>query len=120
MRRLMAFAFILIAAGSAQAAEKLLDRSFTVSPGGTLYVEADGGDVRVTASDSNQVKVHMVFRGSEKEVANTTLDAVQKDNGVSVTMKRESHSWFSWGSSYDQVIEVSVPKRYDVNVRTGG
>lgn len=123
MRRYLALALILAAAGSAQAAEKTLDRTFTVSPGGLLTVEADGGEVRVSSSDSNQVKVRMIFRGSEREVASTTLDAVQKDNGVTATMKKEKSSWFSfsWGdSSGDQLIEVTVPRHYDIKVRTGG
>lgn len=120
MRRYLAIATVLIAAGTAQAAEKTLDRSFDVAPGGTLFVEADGGDVRVSAGDTNQVKVHMVYRGSEKEAANTVLEAVQKEGGVTVTMKKESHSWFSWGSSGDQLIEVTVPKSYNVNAKTGG
>lgn len=120
MRRYLAIATVLIAAGTAQAAEKTLDRTFNVSPGGTLFVDADGGDVRVSAGDTNQVKVHMVFHGSEKDAANTVLDAAQKDGGVSVTMKRESHGWFSWGSSGDQLIEVTVPKNYSVNAKTGG
>src|SRR5436190_8485429 len=114
---------MLLAAGSTQAADKTLDRTFPVSPGGTLTVEADAGEVRVKASDGNQVVVHMVFHGSEKELAKTILDAVQKDNGVTVTMKKDSHNWFSfsWGdSSADELIEVTVPRNYLVNARTGG
>ena len=32
---------------AAQAAEKKLDRTFTVAPGGRLTIEADGSDLRV-------------------------------------------------------------------------
>jgi hypothetical protein len=123
MHRYLAIAAILFAAGPAQAAEKILDRTFAVSPGGSLTVEADGGDVRVKAGVTNQVVVHMVFRGSDSLLAKTTLDAVQKDNTVTVTMLRDKHNWFSfsWGdSSSDEVIEVTVPKQFDVKVRTGG
>ena len=123
MRRYLAIALVLSAAQATQAAEKTLDRTFSVSPGGALVVETDGGDVRVSASDANQVVVHMFFRGSEKDVEGTTLDAVQKGNGVTVTMKKEKHgwSWFSWGNwSGEQIIEVKVPRRYEVNVHTGG
>ena len=121
MSRNLVLALVLVAAGSAQAAEKTFDRTFNVSPGGLLVVDADGGGVHVTASDSNQVKVRMVFRGSEKEISGMRLDAVQKDNGVTVTAKKEKSSWFSWGGwNGEQEIEVTVPRRYDVNVRTGG
>lgn len=119
--RLSAIALVLIAATSAQAAEKKLDRTFTVAPGGELVVDADGAGVRVSGNDGSQVIVHMIVSGSEKDLANTNLDAVQKGNGVTVTMKTGKPGWFSWGSWHSESnIEVSVPRRYAINVRTGG
>lgn len=121
MPRLYALALVLIAAGAAQAAEKKLDRTFTVSPGGTLIVDADGASVHVSGNDSSQVVVHMVIEASDKELANTKLEAVQNSSGVNVTMKREKGSWFSWGSSSsEQDIQVTVPRHYVVKVHTGG
>jgi hypothetical protein len=121
MSRYLALALVFVAAGAVQAADKTLDRTFKVSPGGTLTVVADAGEVRVKAGDTNQVVVHMVFSGSEKQLARTTLEAVQSDTGVSVTMKSgNNNNWFSWGDSGDQLIEVTVPRSYGVNVRTGG
>ena len=121
MPRFSAIALVLIAAGSAHAADKTLDRTFPVSPGGELVVDADGAAVRVSGNDGNQVIVHMVVSGSEKELANTKLDAIQKDDGVTVTLRKAKQSWFSWGGWHsEQDIEVSVPRRYRVNVRTGG
>jgi DUF4097 and DUF4098 domain-containing protein YvlB len=123
--RYSAVAFVLLAtgaAGSASAAEKKLDRTFTVPPGGTLVVDADAASVRVTGADTNQVTVHMRYRASDEELARTQLDAVQKDGGVTVTMRREQKSkWFSWGSwNSDGSIEVTVPRHYAINARTGG
>src|SRR6185503_7599485 len=120
MPRLYALAFVLIAAGSAHAAEKTLDKTFTVSAVGSLLVEADGADIHVAGTDSNQVVVHMVFRGSESDLAKMKIDAVQTSNGVSVTMKREDRSWFSWGGwGGEQNIQVTVPRHYTVNAHTG-
>src|SRR4051794_16565135 len=120
--RYSAIALILLAAGNANAAEKTFDRTFTVAPGGALVVDADSASVHVTGGDSNQVVVHMTFRGSEDEIAQTTIDAAQKADGVTVTMRRQSRkSWFKWGSwNSDGDIEVTVPRRYLVNVHTGG
>lgn len=122
MTRFSAIALALIAATSAHAAEKTFDRTFTVSPGGALVVDADSASVRVSGRDSNQVIVRMRFRGSEEELSKMNFDAVQKDDGVTVTMRRqEKNRWFNWGSwNSEQNIEVTVPKRYRVNVRTGG
>src|SRR5690606_11466859 len=73
-------------------------------------------------SDSNQVVVHMRAKGSEQALEKMKFDAVQNADGVTVTFRREGTAkWFSWGSwDGDHAIEVSVPRRYDVNLRTSG
>ncbi len=121
MPRHFALALMVLAAGSTQAAEKTLDRTFAVSPGGSLIVDADGAEVHVSGNDANKVTVHMVNRASDENLANTTLDAVQKGNDVTVTMKRAKRGWFSWGGwNSEQSIEVTVPRRYGINVQTSG
>jgi DUF4097 and DUF4098 domain-containing protein YvlB len=122
MNRYSAVAVVLLAASSATAAEKKLDRTFAVAPGGTLTVDADSASVRVSGADTNQVIVHMRARGSDKDLADMKLDAVQSGDGVNVTMRRrEKGNWFSWGSwNSEERIEVTVPRRYAISVRTGG
>jgi DUF4097 and DUF4098 domain-containing protein YvlB len=121
MTRYLAIALVLVAAGSVQAAEKKLDRTFTVAPGGSLTVEADGANVRVSGNDSNQVVVHIVARGSEEDLANREMDAVQKGDDVSVRLKQRKRSWLGWGSrNGEEKIEVTVPRRYRVDVQTSG
>ena len=121
MTRYLAIALVLIAASAVQAAEKKLDRTFTVSQGGTLTVDADGGEVHVSGGDGNQVIVHMTLRGPEKNLAETDMDAVQKADGVAVSLKRQKRGWFGWRTwNSEERIEVTVPRRYAVNVHTGG
>jgi DUF4097 and DUF4098 domain-containing protein YvlB len=121
MPRLSAIALVLIAAGSAHAAERTFDRNFTVSPGGELVVDADGASIHVSGNDGNKVIVHVVVRGSEKNLANMKLDAIQKDGSVTVTLRKGIQGWFFWGTwNSEQEVEVSVPRRYAINARTGG
>lgn len=122
MTRISAIAIALIAASSVHAADKTLNRSFTVAPGGSLVVEADSASVRVSGNDTNQVTVRMTASGSEENMAKTTLDAVQNAGGVTVTLRNDrKSSWFNWRSwDSDQRIEVTVPRNYGVSVRTGG
>lgn len=121
MRRYLPITLLFLAAATTQAGEKKLDRTFTVAPGGSLVVDADGASVQVSGHDSNQVVVHMVMRGPDKDFARSTLDAVQKDNQVIVTMRKGKDGWFSWGNwNTEQSIEVTVPRRYAINVRTSG
>jgi DUF4097 and DUF4098 domain-containing protein YvlB len=121
MPRYSLIALVLLAAGTAHAADKAFDRTFTVSPGGSLIVDADGASIKVSGADTNQVTVRMRVRGPEKELSAMTLDATQKGNEVTATMRRTSSAkWFNWGWRSDSSIEVTVPKRYEVSLRTGG
>jgi DUF4097 and DUF4098 domain-containing protein YvlB len=121
MSRFSVLALVLLAASPALAAEKTLDRTFKVSPGGSLVVEADGASIKVSGADSNEVTVRMRVRGSERELAAMTLDATQNGNEVTATMRRTtSAKWFNWGSTSESSIEVTVPRRYEVKASTSG
>jgi DUF4097 and DUF4098 domain-containing protein YvlB len=112
--------FLTVSGCSAHAAEKTLDRTFTVTPGGTLHVDADGASVHVSGHEGNQVIVHMLMRAPEQEIDKATLDAVQADDGVTVTMRRRMSGWFSWANGQKREIEVSVPRQYAIDIRTSG
>jgi hypothetical protein len=121
MTRYSIIALVLFAASSADAAEKTVERTFTVSAGGSLIVDADGASVRVSGGDTNQVSVRMTARGSSEDLATTKLDAFQKDDGVTVMMRQGKAGWFRWFSwNGDGHIEITVPHRYRVSVHTGG
>jgi hypothetical protein len=107
---------------AAQAAEKRLDRAFAVAAGGRLTVEADGADITVRSTDSDQVIVHALIRGSERKVERMRLEAEQHGNDVLVTAKQASRwgDWFSVGSWQDSEIDVQVPRSYHVDVSTSG
>ena len=121
MSRYLAIALICIAAASAQAAEKKVDRTFTVAPGGTLTVDADGSSVQVSGNDGNQVIVHMFSRSAEADLEKLEMDATQKGNDVNVRLKHGKRGLFSFGNwNFEEKIEVSVPRRYRVDVQTSG
>jgi hypothetical protein len=122
MTRYFAIALFLFAANSAAAEEKTVERTFAVTPGGALTVDADAASVTVSGGATNQVVVHMSASGSKEDLANAKLDAFQKDGGVTVTMRqRGKGGWFSWNSwSGDGHIEVTVPRNFSVDVQTGG
>lgn len=121
LRALLASVLVLAATASG-AAEKVLDRSFTVAPGGLLTVNADGARITVTGGDSSQVVVHMVANDSQKELDEMTLSASQTEDGVTLEMRRpDRRSWLDWGSwSMDSRIEVKVPRSYRVEAKTSG
>jgi DUF4097 and DUF4098 domain-containing protein YvlB len=121
MIRHFAIAFALLAASSVGAADKKLERTFAVSPGGVLTVDSDSATVRVSGGDTNQVTVRMSARGSEEDLDEAKLEAVQTDGGVTVTLRLRKNNWLNWASwDREASIEVTVPRRYGVDVHTSG
>jgi len=121
MVRFSTIAFVLLAAGAASAAERKFERTFEVSPGGVLTVNADSASVNVSAGDTNQVRVTINVRGEDEDLAKATLDASQKDDGVTVIMRmRAKDSWSQHSPIMDGRINVTVPKHYGIDVRTDG
>jgi hypothetical protein len=107
-------------ASAAVAADKTFDRTFTVKPGGTLTVVADGADITVSGGSGDRVVVHMTAEASQKDLDELQLSAETNDAGVLVQMLRpQRNRWFSW-SHFDGRIEVTVPQSYRVDAKTSG
>ncbi|NNE71711.1 MAG: DUF4097 family beta strand repeat protein [Rhodothermales bacterium] len=129
--RLMAIAIVIAVAGTtavqASVEKDTIKRSFTVEPGGTLYIDVDRGNVVVEAIDGNQVHVEM-----ERLVNRTNADDVKR------ILAR--HEWEIERDGSDVVIEsqferegirrarmeefrlrvvVKVPHEYNVDFSTG-
>jgi DUF4097 and DUF4098 domain-containing protein YvlB len=107
---------------AAHAAEKRLDRTFSVAPGGRLTIESDGTDLRVEGTAGSQVMVHILLTGSERTLERMTLSAEQSGNDVAVGAKHGSGKWLDWlgGWNLDGKIEVQVPHNYNIDIRTSG
>jgi DUF4097 and DUF4098 domain-containing protein YvlB len=111
---------LLACSFAAHAAEKRLDRNFSVAPGGRLTIDADGADLRVTGTGGNQVVVHVLITGSEHYLEKLTLSADQSGNDVSVVAKQNKGSWLNFNWNNEGRIEVQVPREYNFDIHTGG
>jgi DUF4097 and DUF4098 domain-containing protein YvlB len=122
MTRYAAIALLLLAASPAGAADKTFERTFKVSPGGMLIVDADGASVQVSAADTNEVSVRMTARGTESDLATLKLEATQTGDEVRVSMRRQGNgSWFrGLLGNREELIRVTVPKRFGIDVDTSG
>jgi hypothetical protein len=108
-------------AGAAPAASKTLDRTFDVSAGGVLTVEAEGAEISVTGNDTSKVVVHIESRGSQDELDEINLSAEQSSDGVRVEARRPRRGGFRWGSwNLETHIDVTVPRSYRVDGKTSG
>jgi DUF4097 and DUF4098 domain-containing protein YvlB len=102
------------------AAEKKFEKSFNVSPGGTLLVSTDIGSIRVSGTSGNQVSVVAVMNGSQKDVEDFRIEAQQTDRGVEVRGKMKHSSWFGNINDLDITITVKVPSQYRAKLNTSG
>jgi DUF4097 and DUF4098 domain-containing protein YvlB len=113
---------LFAAASAAVAEEKNLNRTFTVTAGGVLTVDADGADIFVSGSDTNTVVVRIEARGSQKELDALKLSAEPSSDGIRVeALRPNDRGGFKWGSSHLEThIDVTVPRSYRVEARTSG
>ncbi len=110
--------------------ERIVEKSFTVSPGGALHVETSGGEIRVTLSADGVAKVTARERirangDAEADELLKKLDLAieQTGNSVSASAKYESQSiglhFGSWPPVQVDFI-VSVPASFSADVHTSG
>ncbi|MBS0630644.1 MAG: DUF4097 family beta strand repeat protein [Verrucomicrobia bacterium] len=110
--------------------ERVVEKTFTVQPGGTLTVETQGGDVRILTSKDSTVKVtakEKIKAGSESEadelLKKLTLTMEQVPEGVSALAKYEKPvSGWRFGSWPPVQVDfiVTVPANYNVSLKTTG
>jgi len=96
-------------------------RNFNVAPGGTLYLDTDVGNVHVVPGNGGVTVSIRRHARSQKELDRVRLTMEQRGNDVHVRNEVDSTSrWFSWGNDLDMTFDVSVPARYNVELKTSG
>lgn len=124
-------AAVLLAAASVQAAIiRVVEKSFTVQPGGTLHVETSGGEIRVQPTNDNVVKVtaRQKIRASSEADADELLKKLdltieQTGNDINATAKYEKSAFSIHFGSWPPVsveFVVTVPASFIADLRTSG
>lgn len=108
--------------------ERVVEKSFSVQPGGTLHLETQGGNITVQPSSDSTVKI----TAKQKIRANTdaeadevlkklTLTLEQQGNDITGIAKLEKPMGFNWGSNPVQVdFIVTAPASFVNELRTSG
>ena len=117
-RSRITLALFFFLASSAAFAQAPIHRTFNVSAGGTLTIDADVGDIRVNPG-AGGVTVDITQRTTmSKRHLEVTFD--QQQNDVTVRARLEPTSrWFNWSDDEAKFV-VTVPSRYNVRLRTSG
>jgi len=113
------------------ATEEKLNQRFAVHPGGKLLVEVDFGSIDITTNATSEVVIDVWRKVTRKK--KTEEEAFLRENPVtfsqdgSTVMVRSHHdakpgwSWFGSGRSQNEAkYQISVPARFNTELRTGG
>ena len=123
----------LLFAGAAIAdvgAENHIERSFQVSPGGRLTIDADRGAIEVRTGDRDvvDVKIERKVKKKGKWAIEEVLDDFaitfdQSDDGVTIRAKHAREILRRWSRERNRLqvrFWVIVPERYNVDLKTAG
>lgn len=108
-------------------ADTIVDKSFDVSSGGTLFVESDLGSIEVRTGSGNRVDVKLYaekrgwFSDNSDKIEDLLEVTVEKD-GKDVRVKawkKHRGSWDNWGNMRVEYV-ITVPQQYNVDLHTGG
>ena len=105
-------------------------KSLAVTPGGNLIMSVDGGDVHIAGADQNMIEIEVqreVTRASDSEAAKILREEhvviEQTGNSISInsTNPDSLHPFWGWNEpNINAHYEITVPRKFDVRVRTGG
>lgn len=89
-------------------------KSFNVSKGGKLYVSVDGGEIRISVWDKNEVFVKA--EGLDED----EIDRLKmSQSGNTVNVEYRNRRW--WGNSSRRLrFEISMPSQFDTDLHTSG
>ena len=112
----IAFLTVFAATSLLAATGQPFHKTFNVAAGGTLTIDADVGDLEITAGSGNSVTVDVTQSSRSTRFMDITADQTQND--VIVRGKFEGKRWGNWNS--DAKFVVSVPSRYNLDLATSG
>lgn len=127
---LLTAALLGLATGIARAdAEDLITKSYEVQPGTKLAVQLDRGSIDVMSADADAVRIEITRKAggsrsqSEKILKDHVVTTAQ--NGDTVEVRGEytgpkSIGWFGRSPDLRITCRVTVPRKFDVNLKTAG
>ncbi|HEX7631928.1 MAG TPA: DUF4097 family beta strand repeat-containing protein [Lacunisphaera sp.] len=109
---------------------RVVEKTFTVQPGGSFKATTQGGDIIIRTGDVSTVHIaaKQVVRASTEQEADEILSHLaltldQSGNEVTAEAKYEKHPMGSWFSNWPPVnvsFEVTVPRNFNLNLNTSG
>ncbi|RBP48857.1 DUF4097 family beta strand repeat-containing protein [Arenicella xantha] len=106
----------LLALGISQAKPSQTERTYKVNSGGTLYLDSDSGSVEVESHDRDSIEVRVEKKGANADDFKITISQIGDD--IMIAGEKNGGGFFGYNLSVRY--EIKVPKRYNVELDTGG
>ncbi len=131
----LAFLCLLVMAFCFAACEEVLlggiedkvSKSFSVQPGGKLILDSSLGSVEVIASADPTVKIDVLRiaratdeKGAKEILQDLDMDFRQAGNEITVEARYRRPRGFDWGNRLELKYLIQVPRKFDLDVKTGG
>lgn len=121
---------VWLASASARAdVEDKITKSFDVRPGDLLVVELDRGSIEIKTADTDAVQIEIARKAggsrskAEKVLKDHVVTTTQTDGKVEVRAEykgNKSSGWFNRSPELQVQCLVTVPRRFDTDLKTSG
>jgi DUF4097 and DUF4098 domain-containing protein YvlB len=117
------FSFLVCSQFAMADSDEMIQKTFSVSPGGILTVDTDIGSIIVQSGASDQVAVEVLrkFRNGDDEDIAKVFDVSfdQQGNNIEIIGEKRKKWGFGWGGIKVQ-FTIKVPHNFNVDLRTAG
>ena len=101
--------------------DNTITKSFAVKAGDKLVLDADQGDVVISGTDSEELNVKVLQKGSDSELKKFHVNFDQSDGIVSIKARHERRYFQFFDNSWLNVrFEIELPKNFNLDLQTAG
>ncbi|WP_034474754.1 DUF4097 family beta strand repeat-containing protein [Aestuariibacter salexigens] len=113
----IALGAVLLLASTASLA-RTINETFSVLPGGELYLQTASGSIDVETHNSDEILVDVQISGNSADEFDVTFDHNASD--LKVIGEFDGGFQYGWGRSIRVEYTIRVPEQYNVNLNTSG
>ena len=120
---------VWVAATASADVEDKITKSYEVAPGGQLVVELDRGSIEIKTADADSVEIEITRKAggtqskAEKILKDHVVTTTQTGGKVEVRAEykgKKSSSWFGRSPELRVSCLITVPRKFDVDLKTAG
>lgn len=113
------FLLVAVQQASALGLSGVVERTFSVRPGGRLIVKAESATLRIATGTSDQVQLEVDERNGDLNDFDIRFDQAGNDVILEIEKRGSWGRWFSWGGRGIRV-DARIPLEFNLDLKTSG